>query len=111
MDAMERLKDSMTRVKTLIDFKQEHSTVKIFGKEYLLISCATVTSSMKVSIEDLNILVEALEDRDISTKRPDFIPQKEIERDIVLAKETIGQQNSWIRGYHKGYEAGLGIND
>ena len=97
MDAMERLKDSMVRVKALIDYNQEDPTTTIFG---------TVASSNEVTMEDLKILLDGLKDRDISTKRPDFVSQKEIERDITIAKETIGQQNYWVRGYNKGYKAG-----
>ena len=97
MDAIMQLKDSMVRVKALIDFNQENPTTTIFG---------TVASSTKVTMEDLQTLLDALADRDISIKGMEFKTQKEIERDVSIAKETIGQQNSWVRGYDKGYKAG-----
>ena len=96
MDATEKLKGSIIRVKTLIAFYREH----------LGITLDMMDSTTVVTIEDLVTLLEALADRDISIKGMEFKTQKEIEGDVSLAKETIGQQNSWVRGYDKGYKAG-----
>ena len=97
MDAAERLKGAMVRVKALVGFYQEHLTTIIFG---------TVDLPTEVIIEDLKVLLEGLADRDISIKRPEFVSQREIERDIRLAKEIVDERESWTKGYNKGYQAG-----
>ncbi len=103
MNAIERLKDSMVRVEALVDFHRENPNITID---------IWMDSMSAVTIGDLKVLLEGLRDRDISLKRPKFVPQKEIERDITLAKEIVGlkqsiiEQKSWLAGYDKGYTAG-----
>ena len=116
MNAMERLKDSMTRVSALVNFYLEHPTTTL----------DMMDSMTAVTIGDLKVLLDALADRDISLKRPELKTQREMGRDIKLAKETnhkefvisqfyedikrleksIAEQKAWIRGYKKGYVAG-----
>ena len=77
MNAMKRLKDSMVRVEALVNFYLEHPATTLD----MMDSFTTVT------VEDLKTLLDALADRDISLKRPEFKTPREIERDVELAKE------------------------
>ena len=90
MDAMKRLKDSMVRVKSLVDFYFQSPTVTL----------DTIDFMTRVTIEDLKILLDGLEDRDISLKRPKLIPLKE------LAKVLVDEREIWERGYDRGYDKG-----
>lgn len=83
---MERLKDSIVRVKALVD-------------------CPS-TIICESTIEDLKILLDGLADRDISIKGMNFKTLKEIERDVKLAKIIVDEGETWTRGYDKGYQAG-----
>ena len=97
MNAMERLRNSMVRVSALVNFYREHP-------ETTLDMMDSITA---VTMEDLKTLLDALADRDISLKRPEFVPQREIERDAKLAKVIISNQEDWwSRGYDRGYKAG-----
>ena len=98
MNAMERLKDSMVRVSALVDFYLEHPTTTL----------DMMDSMTAVTIGDLKVLLDALADRDISLKRPEFVPLKEIERDVKLARILVDQKDraTWIKGYDQGYKAG-----
>ena len=96
MNAIERLKDSMSRVETLISFYKEH----------LGITLDMIDSMTAVTIEDLKILLDGLADRDISLKRPEFRTPKEIEGDAKLAKQLVESQEAWLKGYDKRYQAG-----
>ena len=88
MDAIERLKDAMTRVKALVDFYQESPTICI----------DMLDSFTDVTVEDLKILLEGLADRDISIKRPEFRTQPGVVTDTV--------HGAWLRGYNTGYKEG-----
>ena len=66
MSTLERLRNSMVRVRSLVDFNKQNPTVTLD-----MIDCMT-----RVTIQDLKTLLDGLEDRDISPKRPKFIPQK-----------------------------------
>ena len=91
MDAIKRLKDSMVRVRDLVDFYVEHPTTTL----------DMMDSTTAVIIGDLERLLDGLADRDR------FIPQYEIERDIRLAKVIVDEQEVWwSKGYDKGYQAG-----
>ena len=100
MNGIERLKDSMVRVRSLVDFYQESPTTTL----------DMMDSMTAVTIGDLETLLDGLADRDISLKRPKFKTPREIERDAKLAKIivdlTIDEREVWVRGYDKGYEAG-----
>ena len=98
MNAMERLKDSMVRVSALVNFYREHPETTL----------DMMDSMTAVTMEDLKTLLDALADRDISLKRPEFVPQREIERDIKLARIIVDQKDraTWIKGYDQGYKAG-----
>ncbi len=91
MNAMERLKSAMVRVKALVDFY--HPTVTI-----------DMTDSItEVTIEDLKTLLDGLADRDISLKRSE---SSATETEIKMAKDSIKERELWVKGYDKGYEAG-----
>ena len=77
MNAMERLRNSMVRVRALVNFYREHPETTL----------DMMDSMTAVTMEDLKTLLDALADRDISLKRPEFKTPREIERDIKLAKE------------------------
>lgn len=74
---MERLKDSMVRVKALVDFYQESPNIYVDMLDTLT----------KVTIGDLRTLLDGLEDREA----------------IQLVES---QEEWWSKGYDKGYEAG-----
>ncbi len=96
MNAIERLKNSMVRVSALVNFYREHP-------ETILDMTDSMTA---VTIGDLKVLLDGLADRDISLKRPELKTQKEIERDIKVAKAIVDEREVWTRGYDKGYKAG-----
>jgi len=98
MNAMKRLKDSMVRVEALVNFYLEHPATTLD----MMDSFTTVT------MEDLKTLLDGLADRDISLKRPEFVPQREIERDAKLARIIVDQKDraTWVKGYDQGYKAG-----
>lgn len=102
MNALERLRDSMFRVGSLVDFYKQSPTITLDTIDFLT----------KVTMEDLNVLLHGLEDRDISlhsSKRPKFKTPREIERDAKLAKiivEEEDEREAWIRGYGRGYKGG-----
>ncbi len=60
-------------------------------------------SITEVTIEDLKTLLDGLADRDISLREP---KSNATETEIKMAKESIKEQELWVRGYDKGYEAG-----
>ena len=91
MNAIERLKDSIRRVEILVDFYNQNPTTTL----------DMMDSMTAVTIGDLKTLLDGLADRDISIKYPE---PTEIE--IEMAKQSILEQESWIKGYDKGYEAG-----
>ena len=93
MNAMERLKNAMVQVRSIIDFHQQFPT----GMTYPFTD---------ITIKNLEILLDGLADRDISLKSPKFVSQKEMERDIGLAKILVGERETWVDGYDKGYKAG-----
>ena len=106
MDAIERLKSAMLRVEALVDYYKEHPNTSIFSQFK-----TPGDSITTITIEDLKILLTYVTDCG-DLRRPEFVPQKEIERDIKLAKEivelkqSIVEQESWLAGYDKGYTAG-----
>ena len=92
--ATAKLKDSMVRVKALIDCYNQ-SPKGIFD---------TINN---VTIKDLETLLEGLMDRDISLVGPKLKAGKEIEEDIKVAKVLAHQRKTlWVEGYDKGYKAG-----
>ena len=98
MNAMERLKDSMVRVRSLVDFYQEYPDATL----------DMMDSMTAVTIRDLETLLNGLADRDISLKRPELKTQREMERDVKLARIIVDQKDraTWIKGYDQGYKAG-----
>ena len=92
MNAIERLKGAMVRVKALVDFYRQQPTVTI----------DMMDSITEVTMEDLKILLDGLADRDISLKET---KSNATEAEIEMAKESIKEQEAWIKGYNKGYEA------
>ena len=117
MNAIERLKGSMVRVKALIDFYQHSPFVMLHGIDAAGRDVLDTTTN--VTVEDLERLLDGLADRDISLKRPKFKTPREIERDAKLAKIIVDEReieedtkitrmkrDLWTRGYDKGYEAG-----
>ncbi|KKN01000.1 hypothetical protein LCGC14_1132230 [marine sediment metagenome] len=95
---MERLKDSMTRVSALVNFYKESPATTL----------DMMDSLTEVTMQDLETLLDALADRDISLKRPEFKTPREIERDAKLARIIVDQKDraTWIKGYDQGYKAG-----
>ncbi len=91
MNAIERLKDSVVRVEALVSFYQGHLSTTL----------DTVELITPVTIKDLKILLEGLADRDISIKH-----LKPTEVEIEMAKQSILDQESWLKGYDRGYKAG-----
>ena len=100
MNAMERLENSMIRVRALINFYKQHPTTTLDMMDGLT----------AVTIGDLNILLAGLADRDISiSEMPELVPLRETIRDIKVAKEKLDKEEEfdvWIKGYDKGYESG-----
>ncbi len=102
--AIVRLKESMTRVKDLVTLYKHHPTTTLDMMDNLT----------AVTIGDLEILLNGLEDRDISlSEMPELIPLKEIKRDTKLAVEIEKtrveietKREAWTKGYDKGYTAG-----
>ena len=88
MNALERLKGSMVRVKALVDFYQEHPATTL----------DMMYSMTAVTIKDLETLLDGLADRDISLKRPKFKTPREIERDAKLAKVIIEEETETVHG-------------
>ncbi len=86
----------MVRVSALVNFYREHPETTL----------DVMDSITAVTMEDLKTLLDALADRDISLKRPELKTQKEIERDIKIAKAIVNEREVWTRGYDKGYKAG-----
>ena len=109
----------MVRVEKLVNLYYQSPTVTL----------DMIDSITRVTIQDLKTLLDGLEDRDTSLKRPKFIPQKEIERDLKLAKEinkekergekvkrlkeemrqfeiSTAEYRVWLKGYEEGYDAG-----
>ena len=109
MDALERLKGSMVRVKALIDFYQHSPFVILHGIDAAGRDVLHTTTN--VTVEDLERLLDGLADRDISLKEPKpkkiyICTPKEIERDAKLAKVIVDKRETWVKGYNKGYEVG-----
>ena len=117
MNAIERLKGSMVRVKALVDFYQHSPFVMLHGIDAAGRDVLDTTTN--VTVEDLERLLDGLADRDISLKRPKLKTPREIERDAKLAKIIVDEReieedtkitrmkrDLWTRGYDKGYEAG-----
>ena len=132
MNDIERLEHAMFRVEKLVKFYLQSPTVTL----------DMIDSITSVTIQDLETLLDALKDRGMSSKdrsmlsavteifkRPEFKTQKEIERDLKLAKgvnkeedmtkeikrldketrqleKSIAEQKGWIAGYKQGYETG-----
>ena len=96
MNAIERLKGSMVRVEALVDFYRQSPTATL----------DMLDSMTDVTIQDLETLLDALKDRDISLKRPKFKTPREIERDAKLAKIIVDEREIWERGYDRGYDKG-----
>ena len=100
----ERLESSIIKVRILVDFHKQFPNLRINEMD----SMTTVT------ITDLKILLDGLEDRGISTaKMPELIPLKQVAMETEKAKveiekerEDIERQREWIKGYNQGYAAG-----
>ena len=91
--ATAKLKDSMVRVKALIDYYNQ-SPKGIFD---------TINN---VTIKDLETLLEALRDRRIVYPPLEFKTPSEITRDLMEAKEKEQHESNVSRGFDYGYKAG-----
>jgi len=83
MNSMEKLKDSMVRVKALVDFYQQSPNTTLDSMD----------SFTNVTIEDLETLL-------VSKLGPKFKTPLEIAKDVVEAK-------GYNKGYSIGYKAGM----
>jgi hypothetical protein len=100
MDAFERLKASMVRVRDLIDFYQHSPFVILHGIDAA--GRDVLDTATNVTVEDLERLLDGLADRDISLKRPEFKTPREIERDAKLTKVIVDEHETWLKGYKAG---------
>lgn len=87
----QRLKDSMIRAKNLVDFYKQNPITTL----------DMMDSVTAVTMEDLETLLDGLADRDISIKH-----SEPTEIEIEMAKQSILDQESWLKGYDRGYKAG-----
>jgi polyphosphate kinase 2 (PPK2 family) len=99
MDAFERLKASMVRVGSLVDFYQHSPFVILHGIDAAGRDVLDTTTN--VTVEDLERLLDGLADRDISLKH-----SKPTEIEIEMAKQSDSDRGIWVRGYDEGYKAG-----
>ena len=104
MDGIERLKDSMARVKALVGFYQHSPFVTLHGIDAAGRDVLDTTTN--VTVEDLETLLNGLADRDISLRKPELKTQREMGRDAKLAKAIVDEREIWAREYEKGYKAG-----
>ena len=100
MNAMERLENSMIRVRALINFYKQHPTTTL----------DIIGGMTTVTIDDLKILLDGLADRDISiSEMPELVGLGQIHRETIEAREVLEKEtkfDAWRRGYDDGYKGG-----
>jgi len=105
MNAIIRLKESMTRVKDLVTLFKQYPTTTLDMMDNLT----------AVTIGDLEILLEGLADRNISLSempepdRHSSLGLGQIHKETIKARKEVKKENefnAWRTGYDKGYTAG-----